>query len=630
MALGDALKFAILLEVIDNASATLGQVAGKVDNLGAAFKGIAAMEVFQKASEGLEAITGAASGMETVMARAKAATGLQNEQLAKLKEHAEAFSETHFGAAAEQYVDAFQKSYQMLHNFAAAQKEADDAVRLAGATGAGYIEVVSLMNVAHENLGTSSTDVANKVAAATRQFAIGPEQMGQMTLGIAKMAPAIKTMGGNLDEALAIAGEAEQLMGGGRGVQMIGRLTEQLPGIAVKAHLSLTRGLTGVLEQIRARTQGLGAQQQISVLAGMGIDRTMAPEIMRLVGSLKQIEEGKKAIAAAGGQALSAEEAANAATFEAQSRLLSHAWQNLEDALGTDILPFLTKFVERINVATQSMRAFAENHPLIAKVGIAILAIAGAAGGLGMVGIALSIIGSGLKVLKVGEVLTKAWTAAQWLLNAAMDANPIGLVIIAVAALAVAVYEIYKNWDGIKAFFVETWRGIVALVNSVGTALYNAGANIIHMLAAGIKSGAHAALQAVEGIAESILGHFKGSSPPPLGPLHQLSKVHIVETIAQTMQPAPALFAARRVAAALAAVGLTIAASPSSGAMAQTIAAETRAGTRTVIVHVNNVQNITIKPGADVREIMAALRTQPQELVNIIANRLEHEERKKY
>lgn len=42
---------------------------------------------------------------------------------------------------------------------------------------------------------------------------------------------------------------------------------------------------------------------------------------------------------------------------------------------------------------------------------------------------------------------TKAMTGAQWLLNFAMDANPIGLIIIAIAALIAIVYVIIKYYD---------------------------------------------------------------------------------------------------------------------------------------------------------------------------------------
>lgn len=51
---------------------------------------------------------------------------------------------------------------------------------------------------------------------------------------------------------------------------------------------------------------------------------------------------------------------------------------------------------------------------------------------------------------------TKAWTAAQWVWNAAMNANPIGLVVTGIAALVGAGYYLYRNWDDIK----EWWGGL--------------------------------------------------------------------------------------------------------------------------------------------------------------------------
>ncbi|MEV6646055.1 hypothetical protein [Amycolatopsis sp. NPDC051371] len=53
-----------------------------------------------------------------------------------------------------------------------------------------------------------------------------------------------------------------------------------------------------------------------------------------------------------------------------------------------------------------------------------------------------------------------AWAAAQWLLNIAMSANPIGLVIIAIAALIAIVALIITYWDPIAAFFVGLWNTV--------------------------------------------------------------------------------------------------------------------------------------------------------------------------
>lgn len=57
---------------------------------------------------------------------------------------------------------------------------------------------------------------------------------------------------------------------------------------------------------------------------------------------------------------------------------------------------------------------------------------------------------------KTAAAASKAWAAAQWVLNAAMSANPIGLVIVAVVALVAAIIIAYKK--------SETFREIVQAV----------------------------------------------------------------------------------------------------------------------------------------------------------------------
>lgn len=58
------------------------------------------------------------------------------------------------------------------------------------------------------------------------------------------------------------------------------------------------------------------------------------------------------------------------------------------------------------------------------------------------------------------NVATKAMAAGQWLLNAALTANPIGLIIAAIAALVAAFIYAWNNIDGFKEFFVGMWEGI--------------------------------------------------------------------------------------------------------------------------------------------------------------------------
>ena len=53
---------------------------------------------------------------------------------------------------------------------------------------------------------------------------------------------------------------------------------------------------------------------------------------------------------------------------------------------------------------------------------------------------------------------TETLTVKQWLLNAAMNANPIGIVIGAVALLVGGIWLLCKNWDLVKKKTIELWK----------------------------------------------------------------------------------------------------------------------------------------------------------------------------
>ena len=53
-----------------------------------------------------------------------------------------------------------------------------------------------------------------------------------------------------------------------------------------------------------------------------------------------------------------------------------------------------------------------------------------------------------------------AAAAAQGVLNAVMNANPIGLIILGITALVMAVMAMVKHWEEFSAFFIKMWEGI--------------------------------------------------------------------------------------------------------------------------------------------------------------------------
>ena len=62
-------------------------------------------------------------------------------------------------------------------------------------------------------------------------------------------------------------------------------------------------------------------------------------------------------------------------------------------------------------------------------------------------------------------IATKAWTAAQWLLNAALDANPIGIVVMALAALVGALVYAYNNSEDFRRIVDEAWAAVKDLAS---------------------------------------------------------------------------------------------------------------------------------------------------------------------
>ncbi len=74
---------------------------------------------------------------------------------------------------------------------------------------------------------------------------------------------------------------------------------------------------------------------------------------------------------------------------------------------------------------------------------------------------------------KVGAVAARAYAVAQWLVNAAMSANPIALIVIAIAALVAAFIWAWNNVDGFAEFWIGVWDAIKnafsAAVEWIGT-----------------------------------------------------------------------------------------------------------------------------------------------------------------
>jgi hypothetical protein len=67
----------------------------------------------------------------------------------------------------------------------------------------------------------------------------------------------------------------------------------------------------------------------------------------------------------------------------------------------------------------------------------------------------------------VVRAATLAWVGVQWLLNAALSANPIGLVVLAIAALVAGIIYAYKNSETFRNIVQATWAAIKVAIAAV-------------------------------------------------------------------------------------------------------------------------------------------------------------------
>lgn len=135
----------------------------------------------------------------------------------------------------------------------------------------------------------------------------------------------------------------------------------------------------------------------------------------------------------------------------AVGKSLLPAYQTLLTVLTGQLLPGIVSIIERI----KAIVGWFQEHAAVTWTLVGVLGSLAVI--YGVTSAALAIQAGGLiaylSLTNAVKVATAAWTAAQWLLNTAMAANPIGIVIVVIVALVAAIVLAYQH--------SETFRKIV-------------------------------------------------------------------------------------------------------------------------------------------------------------------------
>lgn len=165
-------------------------------------------------------------------------------------------------------------------------------------------------------------------------------------------------------------------------------------------------------------------------------------------------------------------------SYANQKRVLGVQFDQALARLATGILPSLTGAFKSMNEAMKNIDWKAVGDTLATILSLIPYVVAGfvawkvatyavAAAQLFMAGVGwIKYLHMMLPLIFSVTGTTSLWTLAQWGLNAAMTANPIGALIVGIGALIAAGVLLYKNWDTVKVFFIDfwtKWQGLIKL-----------------------------------------------------------------------------------------------------------------------------------------------------------------------
>lgn len=139
------------------------------------------------------------------------------------------------------------------------------------------------------------------------------------------------------------------------------------------------------------------------------------------------------------------------ATAAGKTAILKNQFGELQETVGSKLLPVLLRATDiGLGVVSWIDR---NNSAALALVGV-----------VGVLGGAVLAVGAATRIWAAAQLLargaTLSWTAAQWLLNVALNANPIGLVVIGIAALAAIFVVAWKKSETFRRIVLGAFDGI--------------------------------------------------------------------------------------------------------------------------------------------------------------------------
>lgn len=401
----------------------------------------------------------------------------------------------------------------------------------AGGTMAKWRQAFKMTQPEVEALGDRVNALTNKfggsapavVGIVTR---IGPlgEVAGVAASALAAMASSLASIG--VEEEVAATGIKNTLLTLTKGAAATKGQQAALKSLGLdavdvskKMQVDADGTIVGVLERIRSLSKDKQAST-LSELFGTESVGAIAPLLTNLDGLKQRLGLVGDANQYAG--SMTAEFQSRIGTTQGATDLAMNGLRAVNFALGQHLLPYVKEGAQRVAAFAGRMRAWAADHPGMAKgllligAGVAILV-----GGFGALSIAaaavmgpIAIVGAGLTALGVsGEVATVGLLPIL---------GTVALIVGGIALLPGAAYLIYDNWGAIRAGvsagiaylgamvqpFVQPFIRMAAALGSIIGRFVQFGVDIVRGIAKGIFGAAGWLLKMVGNLAGQIGARF--------------------------------------------------------------------------------------------------------------------------
>ncbi len=297
-------------------------------------------------------------------------------------------------------------------------------------------------------------NLTGQTALAVQMFKTTGKDMSDAFTSIGASAT---SAGIGLSEQVAILGTLQATMGGAEAGTKYKAFLSGVGGAQEKLGLSFTDSqgrmlpMLQILDKLKGKfgdtldvaesdalKKAFGSDEAVGLIKLLMTDTTGLANSMEQLGNVHGLEQ--------------AEKMAKAMVDPWQQ--FGAAVQALRIAFGQALIPILTPLMERLTGIAGTMTRWAGLFPNITRlIGIATLVVFGLAAGIGAITFVVAL----AKTAWLG--LSAVWTiatAAAWLFNAALWANPITWVVVGIIALGVAIGAAIIYWDEITAAIMNT------------------------------------------------------------------------------------------------------------------------------------------------------------------------------